>query len=106
MNATEIIAFAAGIVPGAFVGIVIGAMVLDAYHERQRAELETVANDSIRERMDTANQLAVVRTELARSESLVETLSREIATLRAQRSHAESLHAERIRNALESARWN
>ncbi len=88
------------------IGIAVGAMVLDRYHERQRAELETVANDSIRERRDTANQLAVVRVELARSESLVEALSRECALLKAQRSRAEALHAERIRNAIEAARWN
>ncbi len=106
MNGSEIISFAAGLLPGSFVGIVIGAMVLDRYHERQRTELEAVANDTIRERMDTANQLAVVRTELARSESLVDALSREISLLKAQRSRAEALHAERIREIIEAARWN
>ena len=80
-------------------GIVIGAMVLDHYHERQRSVLLALADAAEAER-------DIVRTELARSESLVEVLSREVATLKAQRSHAEALHAERIRRTLEAARWN
>ncbi len=88
------------------IGIAVGAMVLDRYHERQRMELEAMATANMRKSMDTANQLAVVRTELARSESLVEALSREIAYLKAQRSQAEALHAERIREIIEAARWN
>lgn len=54
----------------------------------------------------TAAELSAVRVELARSESLVEALSRESAYLKAQRSRAESLHAERIREIIEAARWN
>jgi len=88
------------------IGIAVGAMVLDRYHERQRMELEAVATANMRKSMDAANQLAVVRVELARSESLVEALSREIAYLKAQRSQAEALHAERIREIIEAARWN
>ena len=57
--------------------------------------------------MDAAEaERDIVRAELARSQSLVEVLSREIAMLKAQRSHAEALHAERIRRTLEAARWN
>lgn len=80
------------------IGIVIGAMALDAYHERQRAALQAIADDA-------SNERYAVRQELARSESLVDALSREIAILKAQRSQAEALHAERIRN-MEAARWN
>ncbi len=86
--------------------IAVGATVLDRYHERQRMELEAMATANMRKSMDTANQLAVVRVELARSESLVEALSREVAYLKAQRSRAEALHAERIREIIEAARWN
>ena len=82
-----------------FVGIVIGAYIIDQYHERQRSVLLALADAAEAER-------DIVRTELARSESLVEVLSREVATLKAQRSHAEALHAERIRRTLEAARWN
>lgn len=82
-----------------FVGIVIGAYVLDQYHERQRSVLLAIADAAEAER-------DIVRAELARSESLVDALSREIAVLKAQRSHAEALHAERIRSTMEAARWN
>ena len=82
------------------VGIFIGAYVLDRYHERQRTVLLAIADAAEAER-------DIVRAELARSESLVDALSREIAMLKAQRSHAEALHAERIRRTLvEAARWN
>ena len=81
-------------------GIVIGAMTLDRYHERQRTALLAIADNAEAER-------DAVRQELARSEMLVESLSTEIARLRAQRSQAEALHAERIRRTLtEAARWN
>ena len=73
-----------------FIGIAIGAMVLDQYHERHA----------------TAAELAAVRELYARSEAMLDAVSRECAYLRAQRSTAEALHAERIRNALEAARWN
>lgn len=87
-------------------GIAVGAMVLDRYHERQRMELEAMATANMRKSMDAANQLAVVRVELARSEAMLDAVSREIAYLKAQRSRAESLHAERIREIIEAARWN
>ena len=82
-----------------FVGIVIGAYVIDQYHERQRTELEAIASAAI-------HRTDIVRAELARAEHLVDALSREIAVLKAQRSQAEALHAERIRRTLEAARWN
>ena len=82
-----------------FVGIVIGAYVLDHYHERQRSVLLAIADAAEAER-------DIVRAELARSQSLDDVLSREVAILKAQRSHAEALHAERIRRTLEAARWN
>ena len=82
-----------------FVGIVIGAMVLDHYHERQRSVLLALADAAEAER-------DIVRTELARSQSLADVLSREVAILKAQRRQAEALHAERIRRTLEAARWN
>lgn len=77
----------------AFMGIVIGAYVLDQYHERQRAVLLAIADAAEAER-------DIVRAELARCESLVDALGREIAILKAQRSQAEPLHAERIRNLI------
>ena len=80
-------------------GIVIGAYVLDQYHERQRTVLLALADAAEAER-------DIVRAELARSESLVNALSREVAILKAQRSQAEALHAERIRRTMEAARWN
>ena len=89
-----------------FIGIVIGAMVLDQYHERQRSVLAAIAKSADDKYLATRAELAAVRAELARSESLVDALSREIAMLKAQRSHAEALHAERIRRTLEAARWN
>lgn len=83
-----------------FAGIVIGAYVLDRYHERQRVVLLAIADAAEAER-------DIVRAELARCESLVDALSREIAILKAQRSQAEALHAERIRRTLtEAAKWN
>lgn len=82
-----------------FIGIVIGAFVLDRYHERQRILLAADV-------LDAHHQLATVREQLARAEKLVEALSVDIARRQAQRSAAEALHAERIRNALEAARWN
>lgn len=82
-----------------FVGIVVGAYVLDQYHERQRSVLLAIADAAEAER-------DIVRAELARSQSLADVLSREVAILKAQRSHAEALHAERIRRTLEAARWN
>ena len=88
------------------IGIAVGAMVLDRYHERQRMELEAMDTANMRKSMDTANQLAVVRVELARSEAMLDAVSRECAYLKAQRSRAESLHAERIREIIEAARWN
>lgn len=88
------------------IGIAVGAMVLDQYHERQRTVLAAIAKAADDERHATAAELAAVRVELARSESLVDALSREIAYLKAQRSRAESLHAERIREIIEAARWN
>ena len=94
MIANILIAFAFSLL-----GIVVGAYVLDQYHERQRLELEAMATAAQRQRHDTA-------VELARAQSLVDALSREIATLKAQRSRAESLHAERIRRTMEAARWN
>lgn len=84
---------------GAVLGIVAGAMILDRYHERQRIALKAIADDATNERY-------AVRQQLARSEALVESLSVEIARLKAQRSQAEALHAERIRRTLEAARWN
>lgn len=84
---------------GGFGGIIAGAMVLDNYHERQRTILQSIANDE-------RNERNAVREELTRSEMLVDALSREIAYLKAQRSQAEALHAERIRRTLEAARWN
>ena len=94
MIANLLIAFAFS-----FLGIVVGAYVLDQYHERQRSVLLALADAAEAER-------DIVRAELARSESLVDALSREIAMLKAQRSHAEALHAERIRRTMEAARWN
>ena len=82
-----------------FVGIVIGAYIIDQYHERQRSVLLALADAAEAER-------DIVRAELARSQSLADVLSREVAMLKAQRSHAEALHAERIRRTLEAARWN
>ena len=82
-----------------FIGIVIGAMVLDRYHERQRTVLLAIADAAEAER-------DIVRAELARSQSLADVLSREVAILKAQCSQAEALHAERIRRTLEAARWN
>lgn len=84
---------------GAVFGIAIGAMVLDRYHERQRILLEASASD-------TAAELIAMRELYARSEATLDAVSRECAYLRAQRSNAEALHAERIRNAIEAARWN
>ncbi len=85
---------------GAVLGIVAGAMILDRYHERQRIVLVAIADSAEAER-------DIVRAELARSEALVESLSVAIARLKAQRSQAEALHAERIRRTLtEAARWN
>lgn len=84
---------------GGVVGIAAGAMLLDAYHDRQHAALLAMADDE-------RNERNAVRQELARSEMLVESLSTEIARLRAQRSQAEALHAERIRRTLEAAKWN
>lgn len=80
-------------------GIVIGAMTLDHYHERQRTVLLAIADAAEAER-------DIVRAELARSQSLADALSREISLLKAQRSQAEALHAERIRRTLEAAKWN
>ena len=82
-----------------FVGIVIGAYIIDQYHERQRTVLLAIADAAEAER-------DIVRAELARSQSLADVLSREVAILKAQRSQAEALHAERIRRTLEAARWN
>ena len=83
-----------------FVGIVVGAYIIDQYHERQRSVLLALADAAEAER-------DIVRAELARSQSLADVLSREVAILKAQRSHAEALHAERIRRTLvEAARWN
>lgn len=64
---------------GSMLGIAGGAMVLDAYHERQRAVLQTIDADA-------SNERTAVRQELARSE--------------AQRSQAEAFHAEYIRRSL------
>ena len=89
-----------------FIGIAIGAMVLDQYHERQRTVLAAIAKAADDERHATAAELAAVRELYARSEAMLDAVSRECAYLRAQRSTAEALHAERIRNALEAARWN
>ena len=84
-----------------FIGIVIGAMVLDRYHNERTEAFTKMANAAEAERHATAGQLAMVR-----AEHLVDALSREIAVLKAQRSHAEALHAERIRSTMEAARWN
>ena len=89
-----------------FVGIVIGAMILDRYHNERTEAFTKMANAAEAERHATAGQLAMVRAELARAEHLVDALSREVAILKAQRSQAEALHAERIRRTLEAARWN
>ena len=89
-----------------FIGIVIGAMVLDRYHNERTEAFTKMANAAEAERHATAGQLAMVRAELARAEHLVDALSREISVLKAQRSHAEALHVERIRRTLEAARWN
>ena len=91
----ELVSFAFG----AVAGVVIGAMILDAHHERQRAALEANA-------ADTAAELIAMRELYARSEAMVDAMSRECAYLKSQRSQAESLHAERIRNAIGAARWN
>ena len=91
---------------GAVLGIVAGAMALDAYHEPLRKIYAQAATDAEAKRHATAGELYAVRQQLARSEALVESLSVEIARLKAQRSQAEALHAERIRRTLEAARWN
>ncbi len=88
------------------IGIAVGAMVLDQYHERQRTVLAAIAKAADDERHATAAELSVVRAELARCESLVDVLSRECALLKAQRSRVEALHAERIREIIGGARWN
>jgi hypothetical protein len=80
-------------------GIVIGAYVLDQYHERHRLELEVSASD-------TAAELIAMRELYARSEAMLDAVSRECALLKAQRSQVEALHAERIRRTMEDARWN
>lgn len=88
------------------IGIAVGAMVLDRYHERQRTVLAAIAKAADDERHATAAELAAVRVELARSEAMLDAVSRECAYLKAQRSQAEALHAERIREIIEAARWN
>ena len=85
---------------GAVLGIVAGAMTLDRYHERQRVV-------AVQRHGAAEAERDIVRAELARSQSLADALSREIAILKAQRSQAEALHAERIRRTLtEAAKWN
>lgn len=84
-----------------FIGIATGAMVLDRYHNERTEAYTAMADNAEAQRHATAAELAAVRVELARSESLVDALSREIAYLKSQRTRAEALHAERIRDIIE-----
>lgn len=88
------------------IGIAVGAMVLDRYHNERTEAFTALADNAEAARHATAAELAVVRAELARSEAMLDAVSRECALLKAQRSRAESLHAERIREIIEAARWN
>lgn len=95
------------LVLGAIVGLIVGGMILDSYHERLRQIYAATATDAEAKRHATAGELAAVRQQFARSEAMVDAMSREIAILKAQRSQAEAQHAERIRRTLtEAARWN
>ncbi len=88
------------------IGIAVGAMVLDRYHNERTEAFTAMADTAEAARHATAAELAVVRVELARSEAMLDAVSRECAYLKAQRSQAEALHAERIREIIEAARWN
>lgn len=103
MIANTLIAVAIG---SGCIGIAFGAMLLNRYHNERTEAFAAIAKAANDEHHATAAELSVVRAELARSEAMLDAVSRECAYLRAQRSQAEALHAERIRNAIEAARWN
>ena len=89
-------------------GVIVGGMILDAYHERQRIELEAAAAVAKSEAADAKAELAAVRAELARSEALCDALSVEIAHQKARGRRMESLYAERMRNTIQTSgrTWN
>lgn len=89
-------------------GVIVGGMMLDAYHERQRIELEAAASAAIGKAEAAKAERDAVRAELARSEALCDALSVEIAHQKAHGRRMESLYAERMRNTIQTSgrSWN
>lgn len=84
---------------GFALGVTAGAMLLDAYHERQNRALQAAA--------DAARQLITVRQELARSEALLDALNAELAHQKATSRRMESIYSERVRSLMETPKaWN
>ena len=84
---------------GAVLGTIAGAMTLDAYHERQRTVLQAIADAADRERIDA-------RQRTARAESLVESLTLDLARQRAHQRRMDAIFAARLNEHLQYAPEN